>query len=100
MFPYRIPTVGLAAGLLFAIMDGLISANPEAQHLYSVYRPLTRKAVNAPLGLTFDLVWGIVMAFLFVALTSSFPGGWSPKESLSALSHGSSGSPWDRRRRP
>ena len=76
---HRVPAVGLAAGLLFAIMDGLINANPVAQRLYSMYRPIARKSVNAPLGLTFDLVSGIVMAFLFVALTSSLPGGWVTK---------------------
>jgi hypothetical protein len=51
MFSYRVPAVGLAAGL-FAIMDGLINANQVAQRLYSVYRPIGRKSVNAPLGLT------------------------------------------------
>jgi len=64
---YRVLAVGLAAGLMFAVMDGLVNANPVAQRLYSVYRPIARESVNAPLGLTFDLVSGIVMAFLFVA---------------------------------
>jgi len=41
-----------------------------------VYRPIARESVNAPLGLTFDLVSGIVMAILFVALTPALPGGW------------------------
>lgn len=79
MFSYRVPAVGLAAGLLFAILDGLIHANPVAERLYSVYRPIARKSVNAPLGLTFDFVSGIVMAFLFVALTPALPGGWATK---------------------
>ena len=79
MFSYRLPIAGLAVGLLFAIMDGLINANPVGQRLYSVYMPIARKSVNAPLGLAFDLVSGIVMAFLFVALTPSLPGGWVTK---------------------
>jgi hypothetical protein len=79
MFSYRVPVVGLAVGLLFAIMDGLINANPVGQRLYSVYKPMARKSVNAPLGLAFDLVSGIMMAFLFVALTPSLPGGWITK---------------------
>ena len=76
---YRVPAVGLAAGLVFAVMDGLINANPVAQRLYAVYRPIARDSVNAPLGLTFDFVSGIVMAFLFVALTPALPGGWVNK---------------------
>jgi hypothetical protein len=79
MFSYRVPAVGLTAGLLFAVMDGLINTNPVAQRLYSVYRPIARKSVNAPLGLTFDFVSGIVMAFLFVALMPALPGGWVNK---------------------
>ncbi len=79
MSSYRVPAVGLAAGLLFAVMDGLIHANPVAQHLYSVYRPIARKSVNAPLGLTFDFLSGIVMAFLFAALAPALPGGWVTK---------------------
>lgn len=75
--PARRPGVlGLAVGLVFALLDGVINANPLAQRLYAVYRPITRESVNATLGLTFDLVSGIVMAFLFVALTPALPAGW------------------------
>jgi hypothetical protein len=76
---YRILAVGLAAGLMFAVMDGLINANPVAQRLYAVYRPIARESVNAVLGLTFDLVSGIVMAILFVALSPALPRGWVHK---------------------
>ena len=73
---YRILLVGVASGALFAVMDGLINANPLAQRLYAVYRPIARESINAPLGLAFDLVSGIVMAFIFVVLTPALPGGW------------------------
>ncbi len=46
-----------------------------AQRLYAVYRPIARQSVNAPLGLSFDLVSGVVMAALFVALMPALPGG-------------------------
>jgi len=55
---FRILAVGLAAGLMFAVMDGLINANPTAQRLYAFYRPIVRESVNAPLGVLFDLVSG------------------------------------------
>ncbi|HTT65516.1 MAG TPA: hypothetical protein VMG35_26895 [Bryobacteraceae bacterium] len=73
---YRILLVGLAAGVAFAVLDGVINANPVAQRLYAVYLPIARESVNAPLGLTFDLISGIVMAFLFVTLAPALPGGW------------------------
>ncbi len=77
MISYRVLAVGLASGLLFAVMDGLINANPVAQRLYAAYRPIARTSVNAPLGLAFDFVSGIIMAFLFTALTAALPGGWA-----------------------
>lgn len=73
LISYRILLVGVAAGLVFAILDGLINANPVAQRLYAVYRCIARESVNAPLGLVFDLVAGIVMAFLFVAISPALP---------------------------
>ena len=72
----RLAIVGLAAGLLFALMDGLINANPMAHRLYAMFRPSSRESVNAPLGLMFDLISGIVMAFVFVALAPAFRGGY------------------------
>ena len=79
MLTYRVPLVGLASGLVFAILDGVINANSVAQRLYSVYKPIARESVNAPLGLAFDLASGIIMAFLFVGLAPTLPGGWATK---------------------
>ena len=76
---YRVVAVGLGGGLLFAILDALINANPVAQRLYAAYRPILRSSVNAPLGMAFDLVSGVVMALLFVAVTPALPGGWAAK---------------------
>jgi hypothetical protein len=75
----RLLAIGLAAGFVFAILDGLIHANPVAQRLYAVYRPIVRESVNAPIGLAFDLISGVVMAFLFVALSPALPGEWLAK---------------------
>lgn len=72
---WRLLAVGLAAGMLFAIGDALLNANPLAQHLYAIYRPLSRQSVNAPLGLVFDLISGVVMALLFAELRPVLPGG-------------------------
>lgn len=71
--------VSIAGGILFGILDGLINANPLAQSLYAIYKPLTRTSLNAPLGMIIDLVYGFVMAGLFLLLYSSLPGtaGWA-----------------------
>lgn len=72
---FRLIAVGLGAGLLFAILDVLLNANPLAQRLYAVYKPIARPSVNAALGVCFDLVSGVVMAALFWALAPALPGG-------------------------
>ncbi len=71
----RVLIVGAGAGVVFAVLDGLLNANPVAQRLYAVYKPIARQSVNAPLGLAFDLVSGVVMAALFALLAPALPGG-------------------------
>ncbi len=75
MTALRVVATGLASGVLFAVLDGLIHANPLAQRLYAAYRPILRDSVNAPLGVVFDLTSGVVMAALFVLLVPALPGG-------------------------
>jgi hypothetical protein len=66
--------VSVVSGILFAILDGLINANPLAQRLYEVYKPIARKAINPLAGIVIDLVYGFVMAALFLLLYKSLPG--------------------------
>lgn len=61
--------------MVFAILDGLLNANPVAQRVYAAYRPIARQSVNAPLGFSFDIISGVVMAALFVVLMPALPGG-------------------------
>ena len=75
----RVLWVGILAGVVFAVLDGLLNANPLAQRLYSTYKPIMRESVNAPLGLAFDLISGLVMASLFVILKPGLPGGFLVK---------------------
>jgi hypothetical protein len=67
--------VSLAGGLLFGILDGVINANPLAQRLYQAYKPIAKTSVNAVAGIAIDLVYGFVMAGLFLLLYRSLPGG-------------------------
>ncbi len=66
--------VSIISGVLFGFMDGGINANPYAQKLLEVYKPIARTSVNMPLGLAIDLVYGFVMAGLFLLLYKSLPG--------------------------
>jgi len=67
--------VGLVVGLTFATLDGVLNANPIAQRLYAAYKPIVRESVNAPLGVALDLLFGIIMAVLFVLMAPALPGG-------------------------
>ena len=67
--------VSVASGILFGIMDALINANPLAQKLYQVYRPIARKSLNPLAGLLIDLAFGFGMAGIFLLLYASLPGG-------------------------
>ena len=64
----------IISGILFGVMDGLINANPLAQRLYEFFKPIAKTSVNIPVGILIDLVYGFVMAGIFVLLYKSLPG--------------------------
>ncbi len=66
--------VSLLSGVLFAVMDGLINANPLAQRLYAVFRPIAKSSVNVLAGVAIDLAWGFALAAIFLHLYPSLPG--------------------------
>ena len=70
----RYVVVSIASGVLFGILDGLINANPLAQRLNEVYAPIARTEVNFMAGIVIDLVYGFVMAGVFLLLYESLPG--------------------------
>jgi hypothetical protein len=74
MSAMRYVIVSVSIGLLFAAMDGLINANPIALVLYEAYQPMTRASVNVAAGLAIDIVYGFVMAGVFLLLYRSLPG--------------------------
>ena len=67
--------VSIVSGILFGILDGVINANPLAQRLYQVYKPIAKTSVNPLAGMVIDLVYGFVMAGAFLLLYKSLPGG-------------------------
>jgi len=70
----RYLVVGAASGILFGILDGLINANPLAQRLYAVYKPIARASIRPLAGILIDLAYGFLMAGVFLLLYASLPG--------------------------
>ena len=66
--------VSVVSGILFGILDGVIHANPLAQRLYEVYKPIARTSINPVAGIVIDLIYGFVMAGVFLLLYTSLPG--------------------------
>jgi hypothetical protein len=70
----RYVIVSLVSGILFGVLDGLINANPLAQKLYAVYKPIAKTSLNPVTGIAIDILYGFVMAGLFLVLYNSLPG--------------------------
>jgi hypothetical protein len=66
--------VSVISGVLFGVMDGLINANPLANRLFEVYKPIARTSINFVAGILIDLVYGFILAALFMLLYPSLPG--------------------------
>jgi len=66
--------VSAISGILFGILDGLINANPIANKLYEVYKPIAKTSVNFVVGMIIDLAYGFILAALFLLVYPSMPG--------------------------
>ena len=66
--------ISLISGILFGVLDGLINANPLARRLNEVYKPIAKISLSIPAGVLIDLVYGFVMAGIFLLLYESLPG--------------------------
>ena len=79
--------ISLVSGILFAVLDGVMNANPLAQRLFAVYKPIARTSVNALAGIVIDLAYGFILAAVFLLLYQSLPGetGWVKGVSYAAL---------------
>lgn len=79
----RYVLVSLAGGILFAVMDGVIHANPLALRLYQFYHPLARPSLNALAGVAIDLAYGFALAGIFLLLHRALPGATGLAKGLS-----------------
>jgi hypothetical protein len=66
--------ISILSGILFAILDGVINANPLARKYYEIYQPIAKTSLNPVAGILIDLVFGFIMAGVFVILYISIPG--------------------------
>ena len=66
--------ISIISGILFGLLDAVINANPLAQRLYEVYKPIAKTSINPLAGIVIDLVYGFVMAGVFLLLYNSLPG--------------------------
>lgn len=66
--------VCIVCGILFGFLDGVINANPLAQDLFKIYKPVARASINVTAGIIIDLLYGFALGFLFVLLYPALPG--------------------------
>jgi hypothetical protein len=67
--------IGLAGGLIFAVLDFVLNVNPLAQRLNEPYRPIARRQMPLAAAVAIDLLSGLIMAGIFLLLRPAFPGG-------------------------
>jgi hypothetical protein len=67
-------SISVVSGILFGILDGLINANPIANKLFEVYKPIAKTSVNFVAGIIIDLAYGFILAALFQLFYPSLPG--------------------------
>src|SRR5512145_724940 len=70
----RYVIVSVVSGILFGILDAVTHANPLAQKLYEVYKPIAKTSLNPLAGIFIDLVYGFILAGVFLLLYKSLPG--------------------------
>ena len=66
--------LSIISGILFAILDGVINANPLAKKYYAIYQPIAKTSLNPVAGMLIDLLFGFIMAGIFILLYNSLPG--------------------------
>jgi len=62
-------------GLSFAILDGFINGNPYAVKLMEPFDPITKSAINIPVGVLIDLIYGFIISGIFMVISPALPTG-------------------------
>jgi len=69
----RYAIVSIISGILFGVLDGVINANPLAKRLFEAYKPIAKTSINPLAGIMIDLIYGFVLAGVFLLLYQSLP---------------------------
>lgn len=75
--------VSLMSGILFGVLDGIINGNPLARELFEVYEPISKTSINIPAGMLIDIIYGFIIAGIFLLLYKSLPGSTGLKKGIS-----------------
>jgi hypothetical protein len=70
----RYIVVSIGSGLLLALLDGVLNGNPLAVRLKEVYKPIARTSINMVAGIIIDLIYGFILAGMFIHLFHCLPG--------------------------
>ncbi len=66
--------VGVASGILFVLMDFVLNVNPLARRLNEPYKPIARQKMRLLAPVIIDLLYGLLMAGVFLLLRPALPG--------------------------
>jgi hypothetical protein len=70
----RFITISVLSCILFAVLDGLINANPYARELMECYKPISKSKVSIATGVVIDLFYGFMMYGIFLIMFNCLPG--------------------------
>jgi hypothetical protein len=79
----RFVGASLGIGLAFAVLDGVVNANPLAQTAYAVFDPIARPGLNVVAGIVIDLAYGFVLCAIFWRFYPALPGATPLRKGIS-----------------
>jgi hypothetical protein len=65
--------VSLGSGILLALLDAVLIANPLAQSLYSLYGPISRRSILLVRGCLINIGIGFLLAGFYLILYRAMP---------------------------
>ena len=66
--------IGLMSGILMGVLDAFIHRNSLAVRLHQVYKPISKDSVNMLVGFGIDILYGFLLAGVFLVLYPGLPG--------------------------
>ena len=70
----RFVGASIGIGVAFAVLDGVVNANPLAQTGCAVFDPIARPGINVVAGIAIDLAYGLALCAIFRRFYAALPG--------------------------